>query len=212
MDRIAAAAERVGRGAGEVTLVAVSKGRPPEAIAAVHALGHLDFGENRAGELADKAPRLPGDIRWHFIGALQSRKAASVRAHAHVLHSLDRPSLLQRWSEGPGPVPPAFVQVNVATEPQKSGVAPGDLGRLLEEAAAAAVPVVGLMAIPPIPQRPDASRRWFAELRRLRDLHRADHPGLTGLSMGMSDDFEVAVEEGSTLVRVGRAIFEAGSK
>jgi len=211
-ERIAAAVERVGRRPDEVTLLAVSKGRTPEAIAALHASGQRDFGENRAGELAEKAPLLPGDIRWHFVGVLQSRKAAQVRAYADVLHSLDRLSLVRRWSEGSGPAPPAYVQVNVAAEPQKAGVTPADLGALLEAAASAGIPLAGLMAIPPAPERAEENRRWFAELRRLRDLHAPDHPGLTGLSMGMTDDFEVAIEEGSTVVRLGRAIFESGSK
>lgn len=204
--RVAAAAERAGRDPAAVTLVAVSKGHTVSSITAAYEAGHRDFGENRAQELADKAPLLPDDIRWHFIGGLQSRKARIVKPHTHLLHSLDRPKLVRAWAAD-GSCPPALIQVNLAREPQKSGADPDDVGALLVSAAEAGVEVCGLMIIPPAPSSPEDSRGWFVRLSRLAHALRTEHPALVELSMGMTDDFEVAVEEGATLIRVGRAIF-----
>ncbi len=205
--RIAAAAERAGRDPAEVTLVAVSKGHSVSAIEEAYMAGHRDFGENRAQELVEKAPHLPGDIRWHFVGSLQTRKARLVRPFTHVLHSLDRPKLVATWARGPQPPPPAFVQVNLAAEPQKHGVDVADLPELLDLAEAAGIEVRGLMLMPPVPSTPEDSRPWFGRLARLTRELRPTHPLLRELSMGMTDDFEVAVEEGATVIRVGRAIF-----
>jgi pyridoxal phosphate enzyme (YggS family) len=214
--RISAAASRSGRSPDDVTLVAVSKGQPASAIAAAYGAGHRDFGENRAAELAAKAAELPGDIRWHFVGTLQSRKVATVRTPVTLLHSLDRLSLVEAWSKPgsaeptpPNPPPPVLVQVNVAGEAQKHGVAPADLGPLLAAADAAGLRCRGLMTIPPVPDSPEDSRVWFGRLEALRTEWSATYPGLTELSMGMTDDLEVAVEAGATLVRVGQAIFGA---
>lgn len=205
LDRVAAAAARVGRSPDEVTVVAVSKGRTVEEIAALHDAGHRHFGENRAAELAAKAPRLPGDIAWHFVGAVQRRKLPVVRALAALVHSFDRVALVAPW--GGAEAPPVLVQVNLAAEPQKHGVATGEAAALVEAAEAAGIRCRGLMVMPPIAAHAEESRVWF---RRLADLGRSlaeRHPALVELSMGMSDDFEVAVEEGATLIRVGRAIF-----
>ncbi len=207
--RVAEAAARAGRAPDEVTLVAVSKGHGVEAVRAAYEAGQRHFGENRAAELAAKAPLLPGDIRWHYVGTLQRRKVPLARAHTALLHSLDRPSLAAAWSRGDGPTPPALIQVNVAGESQKHGVAPGEVPALLEAATAAGITCRGLMLIPPLPERPEQSRPWFRELVALRGRLLPTHPLLTELSMGMTDDFEVAVAEGATLIRVGRAIFGA---
>ena len=205
-ERIAEAERRAGR-SDRVTLVAVSKSRSAEEVAAAYETGQRDFGENRADELVAKAGELPDDIRWHFVGALQSRKARLVRPLTHLLHSMDRPSLARRWQAGDGDPPPVLLQVNIGFEPQKSGVAPDAVDQALEQLATEGVVPVGLMAIPPAPRVPEDSRPHFRALARLyRDLREKGH-ALGELSMGMTDDYEIAVEEGATIVRVGRAIF-----
>lgn len=205
--RMVIAAEKSGRDGADVTLVAVSKGQSLEDIMAAYDAGQRVFGENRATELAAKAPALPDDIEWHFIGSLQTRQAKLARPHTSLLHSLDRIRLANAWSAAEQ-VPPALVQVNVAAEPQKHGVAPEAIEELLRFAREAGVHCVGLMTMAPLSANPEDSRVWFEELRRLRDELQPSWPGLTELSMGMSDDFVPAIEEGATLVRVGRAIFE----
>ena len=205
-DRVHAAAERSGRDPAEVTLVAVSKGRSAEAVLDAYDAGQRDFGENRSAELAAKAPLLPEDIRWHFIGSLQTRQAKVARPHTALLHSLDRSRLANVWSSG-GLIPPALIQVNVAGETQKHGIEPELVSQLLEEAVARGISCRGLMTMAPLSVDPEDSRRWFRQLRLLRDgLHDA-YSDLTELSMGMTDDYEVAIEEGATIIRVGRAIF-----
>ncbi|GIU92930.1 MAG: UPF0001 protein [Acidimicrobiia bacterium] len=206
--RIVQACVRSGRDPGEVSLVVVTKGRTVDEIAELYRLGHRVFGENRAQELADKHGRLPRDVEWHFVGPLQTNKVRLVRPVVRLLHSLDRRSLAEAWMKGPGKPPPALLQVNVGREPQKHGVDPADVDRVCDEFLALGVPLVGVMAIPPIPENPEASRPYFRRLREIRDRLRRVHPQIRELSMGMSDDFEVAVEEGATIVRVGRAIFE----
>jgi pyridoxal phosphate enzyme (YggS family) len=205
--RVAAAAARAGRDPASVTLVAVSKAKPVSDIEAVYRLGHRDFGENRAQEMAEKAAQLPGDIRWHFIGALQTNKARLIRPLTHLLHSMDRGSLAGAWAKGSGLPPPVLLQVNTGREPQKSGVLPEDAGTTLGQVLSLGIEVRGLMAIPPLSDDPEDQRPHFALLRNLRDHLARDHPAVAELSMGMSDDFEVAVEEGSSIIRVGRAIF-----
>ncbi|MGD2102260.1 MAG: YggS family pyridoxal phosphate-dependent enzyme [Acidimicrobiia bacterium] len=207
LERVADAASVAGRETSEITLVAVSKTKSVEEIQNVYDLGHRDFGENRANELVEKAPNLPSDIRWHFVGALQSRKARLVRPIAHLLHSMDRESLAGAWMKGLGEAPPVLLQVNVGEEQQKSGVSPGDVDEMLDTLVGLGLDVRGLMAIPPIPSRPEDSRPHFERLRHLRDQSAARHPSVVELSMGMTDDFEVAVAEGASIIRVGRAIF-----
>ena len=205
--RAAAAAARVGREPSSVTLVAVSKAKSVPEIEAVYAMGHRDFGENRAQEMAGKAARLPDDVRRHFVGALQSNKARLVRPITHLLHSMDRESLAAAWAKGNGLPPPVLLQVNTGREPQKSGVMPEDVPATLERVLALGLEVRGLMAIPPLGDEPEAQRSHFALLSRLRRDVARDHPSMAELSMGMTDDFEVAIEEGSSIIRVGRAIF-----
>jgi PLP dependent protein len=207
MERVAAAARRADRQVGDVTVVAVSKTMTPEDIMGVYEQGHRDFGENRAGELADKAPSLPEDIRWHFVGALQSNKTRLVRGIVQLLHSMDRPSLGKAWMKGHGLPPPVLAQVNVGDESQKSGVGFDRVPEAVEWMVEMGLDVRGLMAIPPLPERPEDSRPYFQTLRELRNRVAATHPSVDELSMGMTDDFEVAIEEGASIIRVGRAIF-----
>ncbi len=207
MERVVAAAQRVGRDPAEVTVVAVGKTMPAHKILALYEMGHRDFGENRAHELAEKAEKLPNDIRWHFVGALQSNKARMVRPVVHLLHSMDRPSLAKAWSKGLGLPPPVLVEVNLGAEPQKAGVGPDEAGAMVDDLIVLGLDVRGLMTIPPISVDREESRSRFAQIRSLRDEIAHYHPSVVELSMGMTEDFEVAVEEGATLIRVGRAIF-----
>ncbi len=204
--RIAGAAGRSGRSGNDVLLVVVTKGHPVADIEELYRAGQRHFGENRAQELVEKAPLLPGDIVWHFVGPLQTNKAALVHDVASWLHSMDRRKLGRRWNAPDSP--PALLQVNVAEEPQKSGVSPAAAGELAAELLDTGVPLRGLMAIPPEPDQPEDSRHWFRLLAGLRAELAVRHPELTELSMGMSDDFEVAIAEGATVLRVGRAIFD----
>ncbi|MEA1903378.1 MAG: YggS family pyridoxal phosphate-dependent enzyme [Actinomycetota bacterium] len=206
-ERLAGAASRAGRDVAGITLVAVSKTKSTAEIMEVYDQGHRDFGENRAQELVEKVPELPDDIRWHFVGSLQSNKARVVRPVAYLLHSMDRISLAGAWMKGIGMPPPVLVQVNVGDEPQKSGVTVAETPEVVGKLVEMGLEVEGLMAIPPVPESPDDSRRHFAALRDLRDRLVAEYPSVRELSMGMTDDFEVAVEEGASIIRVGRAIF-----
>jgi pyridoxal phosphate enzyme (YggS family) len=205
MERVAAAGYRSGRDPDDVTVVAVSKGQPVEAIRALHERGHRHFGENRAAELEAKAPQLPDDIVWHFVGTVQRRKLGIIRARASLVHSFDRIALVAPW--GGDEAPPVLVQVNLAAEPQKHGADREAVPALIAAAEEAGIRCQGLMVMPPLPSDPEDSRPWFGELAELRRRLAAEHPSLVELSMGMSDDFEVAVEEGATVIRVGRAIF-----
>lgn len=203
------------RGPGpDVTLCAVSKRHPLSAVLAAADAGLTDFGENYAQELRDKHDEAGDDprLRWHAIGPLQSNKVKYV-VGCHLVHTVDREKIvaaLQSKAEAAGLVQRVLVQVNVAGEAQKSGVASAALPALLDAFAdAPAVRCVGLMTIPPAGP-PEATRPHFAALRRLRDEHAATsrpNVALTELSMGMSADFEVAIAEGATIVRVGTAVF-----
>lgn len=207
MDRVAEAAGRAGRSPEDVIVVAVSKTMSPSDIIAVYEQGHRDFGENRAGELAGKTPELPDDIKWHFVGHLQSNKARTLRGVTHLLHSMDRKSLGKAWMKGPGLPPPVLAQVNVGDESQKSGVDAAEVSDAIRWMVEMGLDVRGLMAIPPMPAHPEDSRKYFRMLREIRDRAEEEHPAVVELSMGMTDDFEVAIEEGASIIRVGRAIF-----
>jgi hypothetical protein len=204
---VAAAASRAGRDPGSVTLVAVSKEASDAAVVAAYSAGLSDFGENRADALADRAGSLPGDIHWHFIGRLQSNKVRRIRPVITLLHSLDRPSLAEQWLKGAGTPPPVLVQVNVSGETRKAGVEPAQAASFVSTALALGLDVRGLMTMAPLNSDAEASRSHFSALRRLRDDLRERHPSIGELSMGMTGDYEVAVEEGATILRVGRAIF-----
>ena len=210
-DRIAHAAEAAGRDPAEVHLVAVSKTHPAAAIREAYEAGQRDFGENYAQELGQKAEELSDlvDLRWHFIGHLQSNKARVVARAAHVVHTVDSPSLAKELgkraaSGGRGPLP-VLVEVNVGGEPQKHGATAADLAAVLASVDAEPSLVLrGLMTMPP--NDLEAARRVFDALAELRVLH-GGAARLAELSMGMSDDLEIAIACGATLVRVGTAIF-----
>jgi pyridoxal phosphate enzyme (YggS family) len=205
--RIAAAAARVGRDPTDIVLVAVSKTADDEAVLAAYRHGHRDFGENRASELAERAVRLPRDIRWHFIGRLQGNKVRRVRPVAHLLHSLDRTDLVSYWAKGSGAPPPVLVEVNVAGEYQKAGVEPDEAADLVGDALDMGLDVRGLMTMAPQVDDAQEVRPVFRALAGLRARIALRWPSVRELSMGMTDDYEVAVEEGATILRVGRAIF-----
>jgi hypothetical protein len=205
-DSIAAAARLARRDPDEVTLVAVSKTRSVHEIAGLIDAGQRDFGESRVQEAEAKWPALraqhPG-IRLHCIGRLQSNKAEAAADLFEVIHSLDRPSLLDalvRAGEKAGRYPEVFVQVNIGEEEQKGGIALSDLPAFLQQVASSPLPLAGLMAIPPLGPEPSP---YFALLGKLARRH-----GVRGLSMGMSGDFRSAVMLGATAVRVGTALFE----
>ncbi len=210
--RIETAARTAGRDPAGVTLIGVSKTHPASAIRAAVAAGLTDLGENyvqeaveKIGEVADAA------VTWHFIGALQSNKTREVAESFQWVHTVDRLKIATRLSQQrPHYAPPLQVclQVNIGAEDTKSGVQPDALGELA--GAVAALPRLrlrGLMCIPPPEDDEGRQRHWFARLRRLRDELNAAGHALDALSMGMSGDFELAIAEGATHVRVGTAIF-----
>jgi pyridoxal phosphate enzyme (YggS family) len=205
--RIVAAARQAGRQPESIRLVVVSKAQTPEAIRALYDQGQRDFGENRAQELSAKVAQLPPDIRWHFVGPLQTNKVRLVRPRVRLLHSFDRQDLIGPWVKGPGLPPPALVQVKIGGESQKHGVEPEGAGHLCERAIAAGIEVIGLMTIPPVVTDPLAARPYFDELATLLAELQRPFPAVRELSMGMTDDFEVAIAAGATIVRIGRAIF-----
>jgi pyridoxal phosphate enzyme (YggS family) len=206
-ERIEAAAARAGRRRADVKLVAVGKSQPITALREAYERGQRLFGENRAQELAAKAAELPGDIEWHFVGHLQRNKVRHVRPIVKLLHSMDSVPLGTAWLKGPGLAPPVLVEVNIGAEPQKPGVAVADVERTVGTLVELGIDVHGLMAVPPLGDDHESARPFFQDLRQLRDRISKTWPTVTELSMGMTDDFEVAIEEGSTMIRVGRAIF-----
>ncbi len=215
-ERIARAAARAGRRPEEVTLVAVSKAHPPQAVREAFAAGLRDFGENRVQEAESKIESL-GDLRatglrWHLVGHLQSNKARKAVRIFHCIHSVDGLDLggkLAKAAAEEGRSLPALVQVDLGQEATKFGLEESQLfGLLTALQSPPALRVVGLMTLPPFEEDPEAVRPLFRRLRELRDQALAQ--GLldgSELSMGMSHDLEVAVEEGATLVRVGTAVF-----
>jgi PLP dependent protein len=212
-ERIALAARRVNRDPASITLVAVSKNHPIAAIEEAYAAGQRDFGENYAQEAREKFVALPyPDIRWHYIGHLQTNKAKYIAPHAYLVHSVDSEKLaeeLARRAAADGRILPALIQVNVAGEEQKGGIEPEGAPALMRFALSLPnLDVRGLMTMPPF-WPAEKVRPFFARLRDLRDELARTHAGITLpiLSMGMSEDFEVAIEQGSSMVRVGAAIF-----
>jgi pyridoxal phosphate enzyme (YggS family) len=206
--RIAAAATAAGRAPDEVTLVAVTKDRSVGQIKELYDEGQRHFGENRAQELAGKADLLPDDIVWHFIGPLQSNKVRIVRPITALLHSLDRSELALAWVKGPMTPPPALIQVKIGGEESKRGMEPAEAMDLALKAAALGINVKGVMTIPPPVATSSEAAPYFRELARVGAAIRERLPDASELSMGMSDDFETAIEQGATIVRIGRAIFE----
>jgi pyridoxal phosphate enzyme (YggS family) len=210
-ERIEAAAIRSGRPASAVTLVAVSKTMPAEAIREAVAAGVRILGENRVQEAREKIARLPGLAEWHLIGHLQTNKAklaVSLFSRVHSLDSIRLAGELDRYAEEAGKRLPCFVEVNVGEEAQKSGADEGEVRALLAETSRLShIRIDGLMIVPPFVPDPEAVRPFFRRLRLLRDQLVQEGFPLTELSMGMTHDFEVAIEEGATLVRIGTALF-----
>jgi pyridoxal phosphate enzyme (YggS family) len=214
-DRIARAAARVGRDPSHIRLVAVSKTFDAEHVRAAAQAGQIDFGENKVQEAQQKRAQtsdLP--ITWHLIGHLQSNKARKAAAEFDVIHSIDDPSLVRKIEDAAaeaGRKLELLVQVDLAGEPTKHGAREEALPAIFDAAqGCVAVRLSGLMMLPPAAADPDTARRWFRELLGVRDRLLArgvDGAMLAELSMGMSHDYEIAIEEGATLVRVGTAIF-----
>lgn len=206
-DRIRKAEQAAQRAVGSVQLIAVSKVQPNDRVAAVLEQGHRCFGENRVQEAAGKWPgyrEIYSDIDLHLIGPLQTNKARQAFGLFQSIHTLDRPKLANsfaRLAQELGHCPQLFIQVNTGEEPQKAGVLPDKADEFVQECRALDLPIQGLMSIPPIDEEPSLH---FALLAKI-----AERNGLTGLSMGMSGDFETAISFGATHVRVGSAIFGA---
>lgn len=203
--RISQAELKAGRAAGAVTLIAVSKVQPDDRVVAVLEQGQRCFGENRMQEAAGKWPGFMqqfAGVDLHLIGPLQTNKTRQAMQLCHAIHSLDRPKLaktLARLAQELGHCPDLFIQVNTGQEDQKAGILPADADAFITECQGLDLPVKGLMCIPPVGE--DAAQH-FAQLAGI-----AARNGLDGLSMGMSSDFEVAIAQGATHVRVGSAIF-----
>lgn len=211
--RITRAAEASGRTAADITLIAVGKTFPANVVAAAVAAGATDLGENRVQEAAAKRPDVPA-ATWHLIGPLQRNKARVALETFDIIHTVDRADIAQRlqfildrdWPERRQKV---LVEINIGREPQKAGALPEEAAELIDEVSACAnLDLLGLMAIPPFEADRVQARSYFADLRDLRDrLSAGSGLPLAHLSMGMSHDFEDAIAEGATMVRVGTAIF-----
>ena len=215
--RIASAAQSAGRDPSSVRLIAVSKTFPLDAVREAYDAGQREFGENRVQEGLQKIERSADlSIRWHLLGHLQTNKARKAASAFAMIQSVDSVELLQKLDRGAtdeGRTPELLIQVDLAGETTKFGSPPDEVPRIFEAATACrAARVVGLMTLPPLPDTPEDARRWFRQLRELRDGWVASgvpSAMLRELSMGMSGDFEVAIQEGATMVRVGTAIFGA---
>jgi pyridoxal phosphate enzyme (YggS family) len=212
--RIAEACNRCGRDPEEVVLLGASKSQPLERMREAWSAGVTVFGENRVQEALAKIPNLPEEVEWHLIGPLQTNKVKKTISHFSTVHSIDRIKLAKALDKGAQQVDgivEGFLEVNLGAEETKHGFLPDDLPQAAELLASLrSVRLIGLMAIPPLESEPEAIRTWFRRLRGLRDNLRPTlgwqgSPGC--LSMGMSQDFEIAIEEGATHVRVGTALF-----
>ena len=211
-EQIAQAAARAGRVAEEIELVAITKTHPAEKVREAIEAGQALFGESRVQEARAKIPELPSNLRWHFVGHLQKNKIRHALPLFEMIHSVDSLDVAQdinRIAGEQGMHPRVLLEVNVAGEGSKFGFSPDKLRDQMEELLALPrLSILGLMTIPPLAEEAEASRKYFVQLRELRDrLQTEFHVDLAQLSMGMTEDFAVAVEEGATLVRVGTAIF-----
>jgi len=208
--RVGAAAYKAGRDASSIRLVLASKTQPSEAIRAAANADARDFGENYVQEAIAKRAELSDltDIRWHLIGHLQTNKAKLAASAFALIHSVDSVRLAEALARAqPSPRVHALIEVNLGGEASKTGVAPDGVAAILD-AARDKLEIDGLMTIPPPASTAEAARPFFAQLRELRDrLATQSGYALSELSMGMTDDFEVAIEEGATIVRIGRAVF-----
>ncbi len=210
--RMAAACARAGRAPESVRLLAISKTHPPEAVAEAARCGLTVFGENKVQEAAAKIPLCPGRLSWHLVGHLQSNKARQAALLFDWIHAVDSAELLERLDRIAGEEgrrPTVLLEVNVSGEASKFGMPPAAVAPLLERARACrCATVAGLMTIPPVCEDPERARGYFRALRDLRDRCRAETGWeLPELSMGMSHDFEVAIEEGATWIRIGTDLF-----
>jgi pyridoxal phosphate enzyme (YggS family) len=215
--QISDAARKARRSPDDVQLVAISKAHDAGKVRAVHDAGQPIFGESRVQEARAKIPELPSSLRWHFVGHLQKNKIRHALPLFELFHSVDQVDLardMNRIAEEEGMHPRVLLEVNVAGEGSKFGFQPDKLRAEMETLLALPqLSILGLMTIPPLAEEAEASRRFFVQLRELRDdLQTEFHVDLAQLSMGMTNDFPVAVEEGATLVRVGTAIFGERSR
>jgi pyridoxal phosphate enzyme (YggS family) len=211
-DQIAKAAANSGRSTNEVELVAITKTHPAEKVREAIEAGQTLFGESRVQEARAKIPELSSNVRWHFVGHLQKNKVRQGLPLFEMIHSVDSLALAQdinRIAEEEGLYPRVLLEVNVAGEGSKFGFAPADLHRQMEALLALSrLSIEGLMCIPPLAAESEDSRKFFVQVRELRDsLEKEFNMKLPQLSMGMTQDFPIGVEEGATLVRVGTAIF-----
>jgi pyridoxal phosphate enzyme (YggS family) len=209
---MAAAAQKAGRSIDEVQLIAISKTHPAESVRAAHAAGLSTFGESRVQEARAKIPDLPSSLHWHFVGHMQKNKIRHALPLFELFHSVDSLALasdINRIADEEGMHPRVLLEVNVSGEGSKFGFSPERLRTDMESLLALSrLTIEGLMTIPPLAPEAEGSRKFFAQLRDLRSqLETEFKMSLTELSMGMTNDFEVAIEEGATMVRVGTAIF-----
>jgi PLP dependent protein len=216
-EQIAQAAAKAGRAIDEIEVVAITKTHPAEKVREAIEAGQTLFGESRVQEARAKIPELPSNLRWHFVGHLQKNKIRYALPLFELFHGVDSLALAQeinRIAADEGMHPRVLLEVNVAGEGSKFGFSPDKLREQMEELLALQrLSILGLMTIPPLADKAEASRRYFVQLRELRDrLQTEFHVDLPQLSMGMTQDFPIAVEEGATLVRVGTAIFGERSK
>ena len=215
--QMAHAAANAGRAVDEIELVAITKTHPAEKVRAAVEAGQTLFGESRVQEARAKIPELPSNLRWHFVGHLQKNKIRHALPLFELFHGVDSLALaeeMNRIAADEGMHPRVLLEVNVAGEGSKFGFSPDKLREQMEELLALQrLSILGLMTIPPLADKTEASRRYFVQLRELRDrLQTEFHVDLPQLSMGMTQDFPIAVEESATLVRVGTAIFGERSK
>ncbi len=199
LDRVRDAIAAAGRDPGEVEILAAVKYVPVEELGVLADAGVVLMGENRAQDLIAKAPAYPGRFTWDFIGHLQSRKVRQVLPHVRYIHSVDSDSVLAQLCQHGTAATQILIEVNVAGEPGKSGIAPSELDGFVDRCP---VTVVGLMTMPPLAQTAEDSRPYFAALRELAERHRLRH-----LSMGTSQDYVIAVQEGATIVRLGTSLY-----
>lgn len=216
-EQITQAAVKVGRAASDIELVAITKTHPAERVHEAIEAGQNLFGESRIQEARTKIPELPSNVRWHFVGHLQKNKIRHALPLFEMIHSVDSLGLAQdinRIAEDEAMHPRVLLEVNVAGEGSKFGFAPDKLREQMEELLSLPrLSILGLMTIPPLAEEAEASRKYFVQLRELRDRMQTDfRVDLSQLSMGMTQDYAIAIEEGATLVRVGTAIFGERSK
>jgi PLP dependent protein len=216
-EEIAQAAAKVGRAVEEIELVAITKTHPAEKVREAIEAGQSLFGESRVQEARGKIPELPSSIRWHFVGHLQKNKVRHALPVFEMIHSVDSLALaeeMNRIAQEEGLHPRVLIEVNVGGEGSKFGFAPDTLREQIESLLGLPrLSIEGLMCIPPVAEEAEASRKFFVKLRELRDaLEKEFNVKLPQLSMGMTQDFPMGVEEGATLVRVGTAIFGERSK